>query len=183
VRLRRIEEEFGARVQIAWRSFLLRPEPVPGRTLEKFRVYTQSWLRPAADADAATFRVWETDAGPPSHSIPPHLAAKAAAAVSQEAFRRLHERLLHAYFAENRDITDTETLRALWREAELPEEAFARVDDDPLLLKKVIDEHREALEIGVSGVPAVRLEGMDDAIVGALPIDVYRRWVQRNLEG
>ena len=79
MRLRRIEEEFGDRVQIVWRSFLLRPGPVPGRTLEKFRAYTQSWLRPAADADGGTFRVWQTDAGPPSHSIPPHLAAKAAA--------------------------------------------------------------------------------------------------------
>ena len=167
-------------MRIEWRSFLLRPEPVQGRTLEKFRAYTQSWLRPAADEDAATFRVWSTDAGPPSHSIPPHLAAKAAAAVSREAFRRLHERLLRAYFADNRDITDTETLRTLWREAELPDEAFARIDD-PAFLKEVLDEHREALEIGVTGVPAVRLEGMDSAIVGALPIELYRRWINRAL--
>jgi predicted DsbA family dithiol-disulfide isomerase len=180
VRLRRIREEFGDRVRIEWRSFLLRPEPVPGRTLEKFRAYTQSWLRPAADEDGGTFRVWQTDAGPPSHSIPPHVAAKAAAAVSQDAFQRLHEDLLRAYFAENRDITCRETLRTVWREAELPEEAFARIDD-PALLKAVLEEYREALEIGVTGVPALRLEGMDSAIVGAFPIDLYRRWINRAL--
>ena len=180
MRLRRIEEAFGDRVQVVWRSFLLRPEPVPGRTLEKFRTYTQSWLRPAADADGGTFRVWQTDAGPPSHSIPPHVAAKAAAAMSRAAFQRLHERLLHAYFADNRDITDRETLRPLWREAELPEAAFARIDD-PALLTAVLDEHREALEIGVTGVPAVRHEGMDSAIVGAHPIELYRRWIDRAL--
>ena len=168
-------------MQIEWRSFLLRPEPVQGRTLEKFRAYTQSWTRPAADEDAPTFQVWQTDAGPPSHSIPPHLAAKAAAAISDEAFQRLHERLLQAYFTENRDITDRETLRALWREAELPDEAFARIDD-PGFLREVLDQHREALEFGVTGVPAVRMEGMDSAIVGAHPVDLYRRWVWRNLE-
>ena len=180
MRLRRIEEEFGDRVQIVWRSFLLRPEPEPGRTLEKFRAYTQSWLRPAADADGGTFRVWQTDAGPPSHSIPPQVAAKAAAAVSRAAFQRLHEGLLHAYFADNRDITDRETLRALWHEAELPEAAFARIDD-PALLQAVLNEHREALEIGVTGVPAVRQEAMDSAIVGAHPIELYRRWIRRAL--
>lgn len=167
-------------MQIEWRSFLLRPEPVQGRTLEKFRAYTQSWLRPAADEDAPTFRVWQADAGPPSHSVPPHLAAKAAAAVSDEAFQRLHERLLCAYFTENRDITDRETLRALWREAELPDEAFTRIDE-PVFLQEVLNEHREAMEFGVTGVPAVRMEGMDSAIVGAHPIELYRRWVQRNL--
>ena len=180
MRLRRIEEEFGERVQVAWRSFLLRPQPNPSRDLEKFRAYTQSWLRPAADEDGGTFRVWEGDAGPPSHSIPPHLAAKAAAMLGADAFRRMHECLLHAYFAENRDITDTDTLRALWREAELPEEAFTRIED-PVLLQTTLAEHDEALEFGVTGVPAVRLEGMDSAIIGAHPIDLYRRWVQRRL--
>ena len=180
MRLRRIEEEFGERVQIVWRSFLLRPEPVPGRTLEQFRAYTQSWLRPAAGADAGTFRVWQTDAGPPSHSIPPHLAAKAAAAVGRAAFQRLHESLLHAYFADNRDITDRETLRALWREADLPEAAFARIDDSALM-KAVLAEHCEALEIGVTGVPAVRQEGTGSAIVGAHPIELYRRWIDHTL--
>ena len=30
---------------------------------------------------ARSFRVWEGDAGPPSHSVPPHLVAKAAASI------------------------------------------------------------------------------------------------------
>ena len=106
VRLRRIGEEFGDRVQFEWRSFLLRPEPDPRRTLEKFRAYTQSWQRVAAEPDAPPFRVWQSDAGPPSHSIPPHLVAKAAATVGPDAFHRMHDRLMQAYFTENRDITD-----------------------------------------------------------------------------
>ena len=36
-------------------------------------------MRVGSDADSPEFRVWEGDAGPPSHSIPPHQVAKAAA--------------------------------------------------------------------------------------------------------
>jgi predicted DsbA family dithiol-disulfide isomerase len=178
VRLGRVEREYGDQVRIEWRSFLLRPRPSRGRDLEKFRDYTRSWLRPAGEPDSGEFRVWQGDAGPPSHSIPPHLAAKAAARLGAGPFRRMHERLLRAYFAESRDVTDRDTLRALWEEADLPEGEFARVDD-PALLRETLEQHREALETGVTGVPAVRLAGNAAVIVGAHPLSLYRRWVER----
>jgi len=149
-------------------------------TIEQFRAYTRSWLRPAADADAGTFRVWATDAGPPSHSVPPHLVAKAAAALGKEAFGAIHERLLHGYFAENRDITDTDTLAAIWREAGLPPSELA-IAADPELLRATIDQHNEAIRLGVNGVPAVLLAGNDVPITGALPLESYRRWIERAL--
>ena len=74
-----------------------RPRTRPG-DIEKFRAYTQSWLRPAADAESGRFQVWEGDAGPPSHSIPPHLVAKAAATLGDGEFRRMSDRLFEAYF-------------------------------------------------------------------------------------
>jgi predicted DsbA family dithiol-disulfide isomerase len=177
VRLGRVEREYGDQVRIEWRSYLLRPRPSRGRDLEKFRNYTRSWLRPAGEPDSGEFRVWQGDAGPPSHSIPPHLAAKAAARLGAEPFRRMHERLLRAYFAENRDVSHRDTLRALWGEAELPEGEFKGVDD-PALLRETLEQHREALETGVTGVPAVRLAGNDAVIVGAHPLALYRRWVE-----
>jgi predicted DsbA family dithiol-disulfide isomerase len=180
VRLRQIEEEFGDRVQFEWRSFLLRPQPDPRRTLEKFRAYTQSWLRVAAEPDAPPFRVWQGDAGPPSHSVPPHLAAKAAAQLGADAFHRMHERLMHAYFTENLDITDRETLRTLWGELELPENAFDRVDD-PALLQETITQHNEALERGISGVPAVCAQGREGAVIGAQAVETFRHWINRLL--
>jgi len=73
VRLGRIEQEYGDQVRIEWRSYLLRPRPSRVRELEKFRSYTQSWLNPAGEPDSGEFRVWQGDAGPPSHSIPPQL--------------------------------------------------------------------------------------------------------------
>ncbi len=180
VRLRRLKAEYGDRIEIVWRSFLLRPAPGLQRDLERFRAYTRSWLRPAAEPLAGEFRVWEGDAGPPSHSVPPHLAAKAAAALGAEAFERLHMRLLRAYFTENRDVTSRDTLVELWGEVDLPAREFDRTTD-PALLKRTRAEHAQAIETGVSGVPAMRVEGRDAIIVGAQPLEVYRRWVDRLL--
>jgi predicted DsbA family dithiol-disulfide isomerase len=184
LRLDRLEREYAGRVELAWRSYLLRPHPRAGgdpvRTLERFRDYTRSWQRPAAEPDAFAFRVWEGDAGPPSHSVPPHVVAKAAAAVSPEAFRHVHHGLLRAYFSENRDITDEATLRAVWEECGLPGEHFPPIGD-PALRRAVLAEHEEALDRGVTGVPAVRIAGEDAVIVGAHPEALYRRWIERRL--
>lgn len=181
LRLERLEEELDGRVAVEYRSYLLRPAPSPGRDLERFRAYTRSWERPAAEPDGGRFQPWQGDAGPPSHSVPPQLAAKAAAALGEAEFRRLHTRLLEAYFTESRDVSDEATLRALWAEAGLPPAAFEGWRE-PALLERVRAEHAQALELGVTGVPAVMAESQRLPIVGALPMETYRRWVQRLLE-
>jgi predicted DsbA family dithiol-disulfide isomerase len=184
-----LESEYAGRIALDYRAFLLRPEPRteqadPGRraeALERFRRYTVSWERVAADADAGEFRVWEGDEGPPSHSIPAHLVSKAAARLGPEAFRSMHERLLRAYFVESRDISDLETLRSLWRELGLAE-AGVDAHSDPAIRRQVLAEHTEAVELGATGVPAVRLAGNDAVIVGAQPSELYRRWIERALQ-
>jgi predicted DsbA family dithiol-disulfide isomerase len=177
-RLERLRAEAGGALELEWRSFLLRPRPEPGRDLLAFVRYTQSWLRPAAEPDAPAFRAWESTEGPPSHSIPAHLAAKAAAALGPEAFARLHGRLLRAYFEESRDISAEGTLRALWAEAGLPEAAFAACGD-ARLLERTLAEHDEAVGLGITGVPALRVAGTDAFVLGAQPLSVYRRWLER----
>lgn len=180
VRLRGIQGEFGDRVSLRWQSFLLRPRPDPNRDLETFRRYTRSWRRPAEDEDAAEFNEWRGDEGPPSHSIPPHLVAKAAAQLGPDEFGRVHERLLRAYFVDSRDITSPNTLRSIWQDAGLDPSELARAED-PALLEQVLREHNDALEAGVTGVPAVKLDGQPFAITGAHPRDLYRRWIERAL--
>lgn len=177
-RLGLLQRELGDALALEWRSFLLRPRPEPGRELEKFMRYTQSWLRPAAEPDAPRFRVWESSEGPPSHSVPAHLAAKAAAALGPEAFAALHERLLRGYFEQSRDISSAETLRAIWSEAGLPESGFAACFDERLVAQ-TLAEHNEAVSLGITGVPAVRVAGTDAFVLGAQPLATYRRWVER----
>ncbi len=180
-RLGLLKRELGDDLALEFKSYLLRPRPEK-RELEKFMRYTQSWLRPASEPDAPPFRVWETSEGPPSHSVPAHLVAKAAARLGEDAFAAIHERLLRAYFEDNRDISATETLRAVWREAGLESEAFA-IAAEPELLKATADEHDEALNLGITGVPAVRVKGTDAFVTGAQPVETYRRWIGRLLEG
>lgn len=112
--------------------------------------------------------------------MPPHLVAKAAARIGPEPFKRLHERLLRAYFVDNRDITAERVLLELWQELELPPEDFEAARD-PAVLKQVIDEHNEALMHGASGVPAARLLDGSGVLMGAQPTATYRNWIQRTL--
>jgi predicted DsbA family dithiol-disulfide isomerase len=180
--MRMLEQEFGDSLEVVWKSFLLRPRPDPGRTLEQFREYTKSWVRVGQQPDSGVFRVWDTGEGPPSHSVPPHLAATAAASFGREAFERLHARLLSAYFTENRDITSPGTLAALWEEVGLPAGGLARAGASEVLAQ-VMEDHKEAVACGADGVPAFRSEGTNTVITGAHPLDLFRRWVRRLLQG
>ena len=181
VRLHRVEQEFAPQLRVEWRSYLLRPNPGHTRDAARFRAYTRSWRRPAAEPDGGTFSEWSGDAPPPSHTVPAHRVAKAAAQVSDGAFRRMHDRLLRAYFSENRDISDDVTLRGLWLEVGLSPADFER-REEPLILEHILGEHAAALEAGATGVPAVQLVGNDAVIVGAQPLELYRRWITRSLE-
>lgn len=176
-----LQEEFGDRLALEWRSFLLRPHAEGQRNLEKFRGYTQSWLRVAEDQPAGDFRPWSTDENPPTHSVPPHLVAKAAAELGDEAFHCVHDALLKAYFVENRDVSSDATLSAIWQDCGLDAAEFAR-RENPALLKTVIDEHNEAINCGATGAPAFRMAHMDTAIVGSHPVPVLQRWINRVLD-
>ncbi|MAJ60195.1 MAG: hypothetical protein CBC48_09465 [bacterium TMED88] len=184
VRLRRLEAEYAGAIELDWRSYLLRPDPRRGKdpeaALQKFRRYTQSWETPGSEEDSGDFRVWATDSPPPSHSVPAHRAAKAAKALGVDAFRVFHDRLMTAYFTENRDISSDQVQHQLWSEVGLPDSgrAFAQ---DPSVLQAILAEHEEARGFGAHGVPAVRREDNPAIIVGAHPIALYRRWIERSL--
>ena len=181
-RLERLAEEYEGRIEIEWRSYLLRPEKRVARDLERFRKYTESWLRPGAESDAGPFRVWASEEGPPTHSVPPHRVAKAAARVSPAAFRGMHDRLMTAYFAENRDISSFEVLRALWDGEGLPSEAFEFAHSEEIE-SLIFREYEEARQLGATGVPAVQRADNDAVIVGAHPESLYRHWIERSLAG
>jgi predicted DsbA family dithiol-disulfide isomerase len=173
-----LEPQWGESLEFDWRAFLLRPVAKAGRDLEKFRAYTQGWKRIAEDEPRAPFRVWASDEAPPTHSVPPHLVAKAALAVGRDAGARMRERLFRAYFTENRDISAEPNLRALWEELELPPDVFeARLD--PALERSVFEEYQEAMDLGATGVPALRLADQEFVLMGAQPEAFYLRWFER----
>jgi len=179
-RLERLVDEYDGRVVIEWKSYLLRPTEKVGRDLEKFRKYTESWLRPGAEPDAGAFQVWSSMEGPPTHSLPPHQVAKAAARVSPEAFGKIHDRLMAAYFAENQDISSFDVLFSIWQGEGLPSEAFEIAYLDEIRVQ-IFREFEEARDLGATGVPALRRADNEAVIVGAHPEALYRRWIEKSL--
>ncbi len=180
----------GEGLSLEWRSFLLRPRPSdPPRTLEQFRSYTESWLTPQAEEPRAQFRVWSSEEGPPSHSVPPHLISKAAARFDREqgtdGWESLHWSLLEAYFRDNRDITNRGVLDELWEAEGYPETAnplsAADFELQRELVEEIIADHQEATQHGASGVPAVRLADGFGVVMGAQPTASYRRWIEKSL--
>ncbi len=180
-RLERLRADFGGRVQIRWQSYLLRPVARGERDPIRFRRYTESWTRPAAEPDAGEFNPWASNDPPPSHSVPAHCVAKAARLVSEAGFARIHLRLMSAYFSESRDISSFEVLREIWLECDLPLADFERARD-PVLADEARREHAEARRLGASGVPAIRRIDNEAIVIGAQPESVYRRWIERSLE-
>lgn len=181
MRLEKIAEEFGGSCVIEWKSFLLRPHPEP-KPLDAFRRYTESWRRPAAEPESGRFTVWSTDEAPPSHSVPPAIAAKAAARQGPQAFARYHRGLMESYFHHNRNITEPENLVRIAGEATLDVPAFVEALRDPALGREVVDDHNEAVSLGISGVPTVIVDGRWK-LTGAQPREVYRRIVEMRLTG
>ena len=177
----RLVDEYDGRLEIEWKSYLLRPFKKAGRDPEKFRRYTEKWQIIAAEPGAGEFNTWSSDDPPPTHSVPSHRVAKAAARVSPEAFRAMHARLMAAYFTDNRDISSEAVLQDLWAAEGLPESAFA-VSRDPEIEAQIFREHDEAKDQGANGVPAIRRLDNDAVIVGAHPEALYRRWIDRSLE-
>ena len=167
--------EFADEIAVTWRSFLLRPTPAV-RSLEKFRAYTESWRNPASQADAGRFKVWSTDEPPPSHSIPPQIAVKAAA--RQGAFDRYHVAVMDAYFWENRNVTATETLIEIARRSSLDVARFEADLMDVALEREVIRDYNEAIERGITAVPTVVVDD-EWQIPGAQDLVFYRRVIER----
>jgi predicted DsbA family dithiol-disulfide isomerase len=110
--------------------------------------------------------------------VPPHRVAKAAARIDTGAAEALHDGLFDAYFRRSRDITDDAVLRDLWERAGLEPARFAE-RDDPELLRQIRGEFEEALVHGASGAPAVRMDGAYGVLMGAQPIEIYRRWIEK----
>ena len=173
-----VRREFGGRLRLEWKSYLLRPHPEP-KSLEAFRRYTRSWKRPASAPQAPVFNPWAGDEGPPSHSLPAQVALKAAAC--QGLFEPFHLALMKAYFSDSRDISARETLVDIARNCGLDSAAFAVALDDEELARGVVDEHNQALQAGVSAVPTVVVDGVLP-LPGAQDAAVYRRVIEKRLE-
>jgi len=182
VRLDKLSELLGDQIEVEWKSFLLRPE-AKAPNQEKFVEYTKSWLNPADQEPDARFTVWASDESQPTSSVPAQVAYKAVVELAPDRADDYHHRLLTAYFTDNRNISDSETLLDLAEEVGIDRAALAEVAEknQELLTKMVIDEHNGAVQSDVSAVPTVVFEHAF-GVPGAQPVETYQRLVERIAE-
>jgi len=180
VRLRDIQQAYGDRVRVHWRTFPLIPGEQPDRHVtQKTR---EGWQRVGAEEPRASFVPPEIDTPLPSSSIPALTAAKCAERQGEAAFERFHGRLFTAHFRDNLDIGRPDVLRSLARETALD---LARFETDYAgeAYEAVLRDCAEgAAWFGVSGLPTVILNEKL-SLVGAVPVERYRQLIDWILAG
>jgi predicted DsbA family dithiol-disulfide isomerase len=180
VRLREIEQVYGDRVSLHWRTFPLIPGEQPDRRVtQKTREGRQ---RVGAEEPRAAFVPPEVDTPLPSSSVPALTAAKCAELQGPAAFERFHARLFTAHFRDNLDISRPEVLRALIRETALDPARFEADYAGPAYEAVLRDCAEGAAWFGVSGLPTVVLDEKL-SLVGAVPTDRYRLLIDWILAG
>jgi predicted DsbA family dithiol-disulfide isomerase len=180
VRLREIQQDYGDRVRLHWRTFPLIPgEQRDRRVTQKTREGRQ---RVGAEEPRAAFVPPAIDTPLPSSSVPALTAAKCAERQGEAAFQRFHERLFTAHFRDNLDISRPDVLRALIRETALDPARF-EADYAGEAYEAVLRDCAEgAAWFGVSGLPTVVLNEKL-SLVGAVPTDSYRLLIDWILAG
>lgn len=157
-------------VEIIWRAFELRPEPVPT-------------LPP--DGEYLT-RVWDSSVYPLAErlgmkmKLPPvqprsrlaHEAAKWAGA--QGYFDVYNKALFQAFFERGEDIGEIEVLAWLAADLSLDGEALKKSLENGEFLESVIDDEREAQQMGLSGVPAF-IAGREAATTGVQSLESLQK--------
>jgi predicted DsbA family dithiol-disulfide isomerase len=178
-----VREEFGDRVDVEWRAFELRPEPVP--TLDPESEYlTDVWrraVRPMArDRDVELAR-------PPVQPRSRRALEAAEFARDRGRFEAMHRALFRAFFRDGRDLGDVDVLLDVADEVGLDREELRRALAEERYTGKVLDDQVEARERGVDGVPALFVvpagEELEEAEVvqGAQPVERVRSAVLRAL--
>jgi predicted DsbA family dithiol-disulfide isomerase len=163
--LNRLKTDLGDQIDIVWRAFELRPEPVP--TLDPdgaylHRIWSTS-VYPMAAERGMTLRL------PPVQPRSNKAMEAAEAAREQGRFDAMHVALFEAFFEDGRDLADMGVLLDVARKAGLEVSRVAEALEKSSYTAKVIADAAAACRLGISSVPALRAEtnGMSQIINGA----------------
>ena len=181
--LEQLREEYGERLEVDWRAFELRPEPVP--TLDPDGAYLHTvWNRsvyPMAEQRGMTLRL------PPVQPRSRKALEAAELAREQGRYEAMHHALFRAFFEEGRDIGDPEVLVEVGESVGLDGQALRAALEEGRYTEKVLADERLAEVVGVRAVPTLLVgaagrpleEG--EALAGALPHSLVRTAVERAL--
>lgn len=151
-----------AEAEITWKSFQLNPdmENVPGKTIETYLAEVKGWsldqirknhARLTQSAAEMGLR-YDFDKAVVANSFDAHRLVQLAK--TRGLGDAMEERLFKAYFSEGGNIADPATLARLAADAGLPAaDAEAVLADKNAYARDVLEDVREAQELGVNGVP------------------------------
>lgn len=162
------------------KSFLLRLDYTQGRRPQPGQ--WNSWRRVGENSEdvGVHFKLWDPNKDLPTHSAPALEAAKCAALQGEAASWRLDRRLFEAYFSESQDISDPEVLFVLAEECGLDVPRFREDLLGGSMRPLVWSDFEEAHSYGINAIPTAVFNDYR-AVVGAVPMDQYRRLVDKIL--
>ena len=174
-----MKEEYSNKIDITYRSYIL----VPGETPVKRTIRFGNEPRRQVKLEGPRIKV-----GPVGRrntidvlSLPALQAAKCARLQGEEAFWRFHILLYSAFYDEGKNISEREELISLAAEAGLDIEQFTSEYDSGRQKNEVSAEHDDYNENWASwGIP-LAIVGDHYPVLGAVPLDVYRRAIDHFL--
>ncbi len=99
-------------------------------------------------------------------------------AKEQGMFDRFHGAVFQAYFSQGMDIGDIEVLTQIGHESGLDSDSLVQALKTGKYLPRIEDMRREATRLGVNAAPTFIIDDRD-RIVGAQPMDVFRKKLRR----
>ena len=165
--------ESDSHVELVWRAYELRPEPVPmiDPNSDYLRRAWSDSVAPMAERLGVTMRF-------PPVKPRTRLAHEAAHwARAQGRFDDYHNEVFRAFFERGEDIGDVEVLIALGRKLELDSDSLRQALTSHEFAASVVADEREAARLGLNGVPAF-VADRKAALSGVQPVENLKRLVE-----
>lgn len=174
--LQRLQHELGERVQLRWRAFELRPEPVPllDAQRERFRGLFERGIVPRARELGLVMRF------PEKHPRTRRAHELTAFAAGHGRADAVHQLLMREFWEHGCDLGEVDVLAGLAGRAGLDAEEARAVLVMQVHQDEVLADEAEAADLGLGGVPAILvrpahgLVGEAEVIEGAQPYETIR---------
>jgi predicted DsbA family dithiol-disulfide isomerase len=172
----KLKQEFDLSVE--WLGFEIHPNtPQEGMLLSTMfpQLDTQNMFRHLRDM-AAPYGITFADISRISNS---RMSLEASEFAKERGrFDQFHRALFQAYFSEGMDIGDLEVLKQIGHESGLDRDALAQSLQTGKYRPRIENMRKEATRLGVNAAPTFIIEDRD-RIVGAQPIEVFRKKLKR----
>jgi predicted DsbA family dithiol-disulfide isomerase len=179
--LNRLREEYGELLEVDWRAFELRPEPVP--TLDPEGDYLQRvWnaaVYPMAEERGLKIKL------PPVQPRSRRAMELAELARQKGKFDAVHEALFRAFFQDGKDLDGLDVLVDIGVAAGLESAEVLQALQAGRYRSQVLEDERQAAQLGLHGVPALLVRREDEplgkweTLSGAQPYEAVRAAVER----